>query len=212
MSLHQRNLIIMAKAPRIGRVKSRLARDIGAVNAWAFYRKPLSGVARRLAADGRWRVSLGVSPDVTQNEPRIWPACCPRLAQGLGDLGERMMRLMAVFAQGPVVLIGADIPTVRSHHIVAAFKLLGRYDAVFGPACDGGYWMVGLKHPNRFFNVFGGVRWSGPYALTDTIANLPTSWNYGLVATLGDVDDSNDLRTFECQAKTSKQQLVSFKV
>ena len=68
MSLHRRNLIIMAKAPRIGRVKSRLARDIGVVNAWAFYRKTLSGVARRLAGDGRWHVSLGVSPDITQHD------------------------------------------------------------------------------------------------------------------------------------------------
>ena len=194
----------MAKAPRIGRVKSRLARDIGVVNAWTFYRKTLSGVTRRLAGDGRWRVSLGVSPNITQHEPRIWPACCSRLAQGSGDLGERMMRLMATFAQGPVVLIGADIPTVRSYHIVTAFKLLGRYDAVFGPARDGGYWMVGLKHPNQFFNIFGGVRWSGPYALADTIANLPTSWSYDLVATLGDVDDGNDLRALEYQMKKLK--------
>ena len=201
MSSHRRNLIIMAKAPRIGRVKSRLARDIGAVNAWAFYRKTLSGVARRLAGDGRWHVSLGVSPDITQHEPRIWPACCSRVAQGPGDLGERMTRLMAMFSRGPAVLIGADIPTVRSYHIVTAFKLLGRYDAVFGPACDGGYWMVGLKHPSQFFNIFKGVRWSGPDALTDTIANLPTSWNYDLVATLGDVDDGNDLRALEYQTK-----------
>ena len=61
--------------------------------------------------------------------------------------------------------------------------------------------MVGLKHPSQFFNIFKGVRWSGPDALTDTIANLPTSWNYDLVATLGDVDDGNDLRALEYQAK-----------
>tara|TARA_Y100001960_G_C14761595_1_gene874418 strand:+ start:627 stop:1238 length:612 start_codon:yes stop_codon:yes gene_type:complete len=190
----------MVKEPRIGRVKSRLAKGVGVVNAWAFYRKTLSDVARRLVVDGRWRVSLGVSPNGAQNKPKIWPIHCRCIVQGSGNLGTRMARLMNAFPKGPVILVGADIPGIQASHIFYAFKLLGRCDAVFGPASDGGYWMIGLKHCSQFFDIFSDVRWSGPHALSDTIANLPTSWNYGLAATLDDIDDHEDFKRLKAQA------------
>ncbi len=200
MNSHARNVIIMAKEPRIGRVKSRLARSIGVVNAWAFYRKTLSDVARRLAVDGRWRVFLGVSPNGAQNNPKLWPIHSRRLAQGSGNMGTRMARLMNAFPKGPVILVGADIPSIQAYHIFDAFKLLGRYDVVFGPASDGGYWMIGLKHCCQFFDIFSDVRWSGPHALSDTIAKLPTYWNFGFAATLDDIDDYEDFKRLKSQA------------
>ena len=77
-------------------------------------------------------------------------------------------------------------------HIFEAFKLLGRYDVVFGPASDGGYWMIGLKHCGQFLDICSDIRWSGPHVLTDAIAKLPSHWNYGLAATLDDIDDYGD--------------------
>ena len=61
----------------------------------------------------------------------------------------------------------------RARHIAAAFRLLGRHDLVFGPAEDGGFWLVGARRRPRLPPLFGQVRWSSPHALADTLADLP---------------------------------------
>ncbi|MGE3529984.1 MAG: DUF2064 domain-containing protein, partial [Methyloceanibacter sp.] len=71
--------------------------------------------------------------------------------------------------------------------------LLGSADAVFGPAPDGGYWLVGLKRSPRVLAPFARVRWSGPHALADTRENLKRS-RVALAARLSDVDRKADLR------------------
>jgi rSAM/selenodomain-associated transferase 1 len=188
----QNHLVIFAKAPRLGRVKSRLARHIGAVGAWGFYRGMLAGLTRRLGPDRRWTCWLAVSPDRSVFDRGLWHRAAPGAAafvsQGGGDLGARMARVMALLPPGPVVLIGSDIPGIRPAMIAHAFKLLGRHDAVFGPAPDGGYWLVGLKRRPRFRDPFPGVRWSTAQALADTRANL-RGLRVALIDELEDVDD-----------------------
>ena len=115
------------------------------------------------------------------------------MPQGDGDLGVRMQRLFERLPPGPVVVIGSDIPAIRPAHIAEAFRLLGGADAVFGPAQDGGYWLVGLKRTPRVLAPFADVRWSGPHALSDTRANLKGS-RVALAARLGDVDTAEDLQ------------------
>jgi glycosyltransferase A (GT-A) superfamily protein (DUF2064 family) len=88
-----------------------------------------------------------------------------------------------------MVIIGTDIPGITPAHIAQAFRLLGRHDAVFGPADDGGYWLVGLKRRPRLPHPFTSVRWSSPHALADTLANLEGT-TVAFVATLSDVDDA----------------------
>ena len=143
------HLVIFARTPRLGRVKSRLGRDIGAGAAWAFYRLTLSSVLRRLGGNRgsgrRWRCWLAITPDSDIHLHRPWPAGWWRVNQGKGDLGARMGRLARALPPGPVIIVGSDVPAIRPHHIVATFKALGRHDAVFGPAADGGYWLVGLR-------------------------------------------------------------------
>ena len=197
-----RHLIVMAKSPRLGRVKTRLAADIGAVAAAGFYRRTLTGVTARLAGDGRWRTWLGVSPDADIADDALWPAGPDRIAQGTGDLGVRMARLLAAPPPGPVVLVGADIPAIRPDHVWQAFRALGRNDAVFGPAADGGFWLVGLKRLRPADGIFAGVRWSSPQALEDTLANLPKSWRIARAATLSDVDDGTAFSELGRAAKT----------
>ncbi len=189
MSVPLRHLIVMAKAPRLGRVKTRLAADIGAVAAAGFYRRTLTDVTRRLAGDTRWQTWLGVTPDRDIADDRLWPAGPDRIAQGTGDLGRRMTRLLTALPPGPAVLVGADIPAIRPGHIWDAFQALGRDDAVFGPAADGGFWLVGLKRPVAGIDIFSGVAWSRPDTLQATLARLPKDWRVGLAATLDDVDD-----------------------
>ena len=114
----------------------------------------------------------------------------PRIPQGRGDLGRRMIRaLKATF--GPTLLIGSDIPGVTRTHIVCAFAALGDTKCVIGPATDGGFWLIGLKHPRAVSNrLFQDTRWSHPDTLKDALQTLPPTARAG---TLSDVDTAADL-------------------
>ena len=188
----QRTLIVMVKAPRPGQVKTRLGQEVGAVNAAWWYRHQCARLLRRLR-DPRWRIVLAVTPDRAAAS-RVWPADVPRVPQGGGDLGRRMARLLkSCAAAGPACLIGSDIPGITPAHIARAFALLGAHDAVFGPAADGGFWLVGAKHPRRLpRRVFRGARWSSEDALADSLATLPRH-RVALSDTLHDVDRAADL-------------------
>lgn len=178
------HLVIFARAPRFGTAKRRLARDIGTTEALRFQRTMFALTLRRLANDKRWVTHLAVTPD----RSRPWPAGIARIPQGRGDLGCRMARAARGLPPGPVVIVGCDIPGLRADHVAQAFRALGSCDAVFGPATDGGYWLVGLRRRPRFIDPFPSVRWSTRHALQDTLANLK-GHQVALVATLADVDD-----------------------
>ena len=180
-------LVVMVKVPETGRVKTRLAHEIGDVRAAWFYRHT---TVARLARPGRWQTFLAVSPDAGIRHA-FWPPELARLRQGSGDLGQRMQRAMQSHGPGPVIIVGTDVPAIRPSHIAAAFKSLGDCDAVFGPATDGGYWLVGQRRRPRELEIFRNVRWSTPNALADTLRNL-RGWRTGFVATLSDVDTAED--------------------
>jgi hypothetical protein len=93
-------------------------------------------------------------------------------------------------SHGPVVIVGSDIPDIAPAHIARAFAALGDHDFVFGPAADGGFWLVGARRrPAVPAGLFDGVRWSTPHALADTLAGLPKTARVAMIATLDDVDD-----------------------
>ncbi|HEX5958289.1 MAG TPA: TIGR04282 family arsenosugar biosynthesis glycosyltransferase [Hyphomicrobiaceae bacterium] len=181
----------MAKAPVAGRVKTRLAAEAGLAVALRFARHRTTALVQRMQGGGGWHTLLAVTPDAAL-PARIWPPGVPLLAQGGGDLGARMQRLMDLAPPGPVVIVGTDIPDIAPAHIAAAFRLLGRHHAVLGPAADGGYWLVGLKRRPHVLRPFAGVRWSTVHALADTLANLRRH-SVALLPTLGDVDTAHDL-------------------
>lgn len=182
-------VVVMVKVPRPGRVKTRLARGIGAVPAAWWYRHQVARLLRRLR-DPRWRIVLAVSPDAEGLAARVWPADLPCVPQGGGDLGVRMARLLAL--PGPVLVIGSDIPGVTRGHLARAIRVLARHDAVFGPASDGGYWLIGLGPRPAPPGFLQGVRWSGPHALADSRATLPGR-RVALVDMRDDVDSAEDL-------------------
>jgi len=192
-----RTLVIFVKEPLPGRVKTRLGRDMGMVASARWFRHQALRLARSMAGDARWRTVLAVAPDRAGLESRVWPAHAPRWAQGRGDLGVRMGRVFRTFPPGPVVIVGGDIPDITPALIERAFRALGDHDAVFGPAEDGGYWLVGLKRrratPPGFMR---GVRWSGAHTLSDTLATLPADWRTGTIRTLPDIDTLDDLRAY----------------
>lgn len=183
----------MVKEPRPGRVKSRLGRDIGMTSAAWWFRHQIRHLFRRLK-DPRWELVIAVTPDVAGMHSRVWPRGMRRIAQGNGNLGDRMARALASTTTGPVCVIGADIPGIKKTHIARAFGALGAHEAVFGPAPDGGYWLIGLKNTRLApKNLFKGVRWSGEYALEDTIKSLGET-RIAFVDELRDVDTADDFR------------------
>ncbi len=104
-----------------------------------------------------------------------------------------MARVFTLLPPGPAVIIGSDIPDLGPAHIEAAFRALGGAEAVFGPAADGGYWLVGLRRRPRVpRGLFQRVRWSSDQALADTLAGLPRAMSVALLETLADVDDARD--------------------
>lgn len=182
----------MVKEPRPGRVKTRLGRDIGMVAAAWWFRHQTASLVRRLT-DPRWRTVLAVSPDREGVLSRVWQPNVPRKPQGKGDLGARMGRMMRQALSGPVCVIGSDIPGINRPHIARAFAALGAADVVFGPAPDGGYWLVGIRNARCVpKSLFEGVRWSTEHALADTIASVPDA-RIALVDMLCDVDRFDDL-------------------
>ena len=196
------HLVVMARAPQMGRVKQRLARDLGAGSALRFYRLCTERLLRRLGRDPRWTTWLAVTPDTIRFRPSLWSGGSGgfkglrRMAQGGGDLGARMDRILRILPPGPVVILGSDVPGIEARHVAWAFRLLGSHDTVFGPAPDGGYWLVGARRRPRCPDLFGNVRWSSEHALADTLANLGAGpaprLSAGFVEELPDVDTPED--------------------
>ncbi|HVB17833.1 MAG TPA: TIGR04282 family arsenosugar biosynthesis glycosyltransferase [Stellaceae bacterium] len=184
-----RHLVIFARRPQLGTGKRRLAKDIGPVQALRFQRVLLAHTLRRLGRDRRWTTWLAVTPDRSGGP---WAMRLRLLNQGSGDLGRRMATVMRKLPPGPVAIVGADIPGLMPHHVTSAFGQLGRRDAVFGPASDGGYWLVGLRRRPRILDPFREIRWSTEHALADTLRNLARS-EVALLDTLADVDDGPSL-------------------
>ena len=180
-------LVIFTKAPVGGSVKTRLARQLGVAVAMRFARHSTAALLDRLTRDPRWQTVVATTGGA-HSGGRFWPRA---LSQGGGDLGQRMQRCLERLPPGPVVIVGTDIPRIRRAHIARALRELGRHDVVFGPAADGGYWLVGLRRRPRIRKLFEGVRWSRAETLADTLQNLHACSVYFLPE-LRDVDVACD--------------------
>lgn len=184
-----RHLVIFARFPQAGAGKRRLANGIGVVQALRFQRVRLAVLINRHGRDPRWTTWLAVTPD--RSGP--WPVHSGTVSQGRGDLGARLARVFRAVPPGPVVIIGTDIPGVDAPRIAAAFRALAGNDAVFGPAPDGGYWLIGLRRAPRLRLPFDDVRWSSVHALADTERNLARA-RIAHLGVLEDVDDAGALQ------------------
>lgn len=178
-------VIVFARAPRLGTVKRRLARDIGDRAAVRFHLGTLTALLRDLQACRQFDVVLAVTPDRARFR---LPVRVRRIPQGHGDLGQRMERALARFRR--VALMGCDIPQAGAADVRAAFRRLGTADAVFGPAEDGGYWLIGLG-PRRPSDLFGASRWSTGHALSDTLRQFSRR-RVAFIRRLSDVDTAAD--------------------
>lgn len=189
-------VIIFAKAPRAGAVKTRLAADVGAGRAAALFRIMTERtVATAMSGDWRTLIAVDGAPGLAGWD-HIFPPRLQRRVQGAGNLGDRMGRQFRAAPAGPALIIGADAPGLRAVHLRQAFEKLRSADAVFGPAADGGYWLIGLARRRAAPDLFDGVRWSSQHALGDTLKTLPSAFNIAMLETLSDIDEAGDLEHF----------------
>ncbi len=184
------SLIVFVKTPVVGAVKTRLAKGIG-MAATAWYRRSL---IRTLTMMRTVRLDFVVAAAPSAHALRNASSIRGRIiSQARGDLGRRMAAA-ARWTSGPSVIVGADIPALSPAILRAALEAVKRFDLVFGPARDGGYYLVGVKSPAHVFRLYDGVRWSSEHALTDTLANAPKHWRIGFLPMLSDVDVAEDLK------------------
>jgi rSAM/selenodomain-associated transferase 1 len=191
--MRPQTVVVMVKAPVMGAVKTRLAREIGGVEALRFYRSNVARTLRTLTLDPRWRVVLAVAPACFMASTAL-PSNLSRIAQASGDLGCRMQAVFDRFIpQGSTIVIGSDITGIAPSHIARAFALLQANDATIGPSEDGGYWLIGMSGLRRRLAPFAGVRWSTTQTLAGTLAGLRGA-RVAIADTLWDVDTKDDWR------------------
>ena len=191
------HLLIFARVPALGRVKSRLAAGVGQPAALAVYHELLT-ITRTAAEEAEVPTTVWLAdaagPALTAAETREWAEMTTR-CQESGDLGERMtVAFAAAFAAGAsrVAIIGTDCPGLRADHLTQAFALLAEHDVVLGPATDGGYYLLGLRQPQP--ELFLNKEWSTDSVLDDTIADAQRlGRRVALLPELRDVDTADDL-------------------
>jgi rSAM/selenodomain-associated transferase 1 len=194
-------VIVFLRAPELGRVKSRLAATVGPIQALAIYRELLDITLTTLRTHPK--VELRVTPDTAATgwEPLLQPEW-RRTPQGAGDLGERLQRaVQEAFAREPtpVVLFGCDCPELTEDDLIEAGRLLATRDVVFGPATDGGYWLIGLKRPVPA--LFRGISWGTSRVLDqslDIAQRLGLKWD--LLRGLADIDTEADWRAWQARS------------
>jgi rSAM/selenodomain-associated transferase 1 len=183
-------IVVFAKAPVPGRVKTRLIPALGAEGAAALALEMLERTVAEALATGL-AVELCGEPDAAK-----WFAGRPGLeltAQGDGTLGERLARASErVLAGGNILLIGSDCPELERGRLGSAAEALERNAAVLHPARDGGYVLLGLRRFDR--SIFEGIHWSTPIVAAQTMAKIEAlGWSLHVGETLRDVDEPADL-------------------
>lgn len=190
-------LIVFARAPRPGRVKSRLVSALGAAGAARLHATLLARTVATARAARCGTVELHCAPH--SGHP-LFRSLARRhgirlRAQAGGDLGARMRLAMeqALRQTEAVVLIGSDCPALRSADLRAAFAALrAGADVVLAPAEDGGYPLIGLRRVSA--GLFDRMPWGGPAVLGETRARAAgLGWSVTLLRPLWDVDRPRDV-------------------
>ena len=190
-------VIVFAKAPDPGAVKTRLIPLLGADGAAALHARLVQRALATACAAEIGRVELACAPDPghlffhdcgTRYGVRLFP-------QGDGDLGARMLRACErtlADTGGSVLIIGADCPALTPAHLIEARRALDEgHAAVLAPAEDGGYVLIGLSRCDA--RLFDGIAWGGSGVMDATRARLTMlGWKWRELDALWDVDRPAD--------------------
>ena len=183
-------LIIFIKNPILGKVKSRLAKDIGKEKALVVYQDLL--IKTRQETEKLENVNKLLYYSDFIDERDMWPVDIfeKYLQIQEGDLGKRMQAAFNESIKGKTIIIGSDCYDLKAEHIQIAFSQLETKDIVIGPANDGGYYLLGMS--NFYPQLFEGIDWSTSKVFIQTLEKIRT-----LNLTVGVLEELVDLDTFK---------------
>ncbi len=190
-------LVVMARAPVPGEVKTRLHTHLSHEQCASLYTALLrDAIALAEAVPGCHRFLSCSPPDAMRLFRDFAPTGMGFIAQRQGDIGQRMLGIMVdihAIGHSPIVIVGSDIPLLQPSLIEQAIKKLVDHDLCLGPAADGGYYLIGARSPHE--PIFKGIRWSTSSVLAATLSRAKS---LGLTAALlevcSDLDTIGDLR------------------
>lgn len=207
-------LVIFAKAPIEGQVKTRLCPPLTPAQAAELARCFLVDTAEQACQLPGVEVYIAFTPaDSEQYFREILPFPVKYIAQRGGSLGERELNIFSDSLESSmsrVVLIGSDIPTLPPAHLQKAFSQLenAQCDAVFGPSSDGGYYLVGMRKVHK--ELFENIPWSTPTVMAETLAQAQKhNLHAVLVPAWYDVDDHEGLSQLANDLKNTKAGTVA---
>lgn len=185
-------LMVMIRNPKLGQVKTRLAKDIGdqqALKAYDIMTRHTADVVKKVKVDKMVFYSESVVKEDVWSDQNILKA-----KQCTGDLGKRMNGAFEqAFTLGyqHVIIIGSDVYSLKTKHLNLAFKSLISHDAVIGPAQDGGYYLLGLKTKMPY--LFSNKTWGESTVLKETLHDLKNR-SVVQLEVLNDIDTLDDLK------------------
>ena len=189
-------IIVFAKAPVAGFAKTRLAKVIGNEAAAKLSVRMLSETVAQAVASNLGAVDLCCAPDMSHAQFSLEKKMhkLELSEQGEGDLGQRMCRAFerALIDYQRVILIGTDAPDLQSTHLISAANALREHGAVFAPAHDGGYVLIGLSRSMP--SLFEEISWSTSQVMVQTRNKLTAlGESYFELPSMHDVDEAQDL-------------------
>ncbi|WP_286678392.1 TIGR04282 family arsenosugar biosynthesis glycosyltransferase [Candidatus Aquicultor secundus] len=171
-------IVIMAKRPVPGNVKTRLCPPLSPEESAALYAAFLEDTIHKVDRIGSVIKFIALDSDsslehgMTRTGNLSVPGSYTAIDQGKGDLGERMSRILGILFQSfdRVLVIGADSPTMPYEVLESALTELSNHDVVIGPSHDGGYYLLGLRE--HFEILFDGINWSTDVVLHQTLDRI----------------------------------------
>ncbi len=193
-------VILFARTPLPGQVKTRLARHIGAESTLALYSCFLTDMLEKILHAGLVPRICYFPPESRSEMERLLGSRFDYFPQTGPDLGEKMLNAFAdTFSAGfqKAILVGSDFPDLPDHFLAEAADRLDDHDCVIGPAADGGYYLIGFKQNTFYPAVFTGIPWSTDtvYARTRGILEKAGKKIHAL-GVWQDIDDWPDLAGF----------------
>jgi rSAM/selenodomain-associated transferase 1 len=197
-------LMIFARVPELGQVKTRLARDLGAHRTLTIYEAMLRDLLHSIGSSGDdfdVEIFWTGSPDVDGARLRRYFGDHQLSRQAGRDLGERLgvafTEKIAFYRAEKLIAIGTDDPSLSRETIQCAFRLLESCEWVMGPAADGGYYLIGCRAASFTADIFEGIRWGSPevYAATAEAIRI-SGGSLAVLPTRSDLDNVEELRSY----------------
>ncbi|WCL50290.1 TIGR04282 family arsenosugar biosynthesis glycosyltransferase [Leptospira sp. GIMC2001] len=201
------NLIVFAKHPQLGKVKTRLAVDLGEDQALSIYLQLLQ-YTKDLAKSNYWNTYWFWDEKIDNNYSL--PNNFQVRFQSKGNLGARMssafeeifnLETRIISSHSKICIIGSDCPDLSPKIVLSAFEFLDKSDFVIGPSRDGGYYLLGMREFSE--TIFQSIDWSTDKVLDQTIERIASMGKtYKLLEMLIDIDTAKDWQEFSKLTKT----------